>query len=72
MIGRCDKSAGEGGGAGVAGGGQRGGGTWLRMSLSASGLLSPITLRKATFLYCSLNSSNLGAMILHGPHHEVE
>eukprot|EP00320_Phaeocystis_rex_P004734 CAMPEP_0119073230 /NCGR_PEP_ID=MMETSP1178-20130426/63337_1 /TAXON_ID=33656 /ORGANISM="unid sp, Strain CCMP2000" /LENGTH=81 /DNA_ID=CAMNT_0007055293 /DNA_START=112 /DNA_END=357 /DNA_ORIENTATION=- len=45
---------------------------WLRMSLSASGLLSPITLRKATFLYCSLNSSNLGAIILHGPHHEVE
>ena len=46
--------------------------TWLRISLSASGLLSPMTFRKATFLYCSLNSSNLGAMILHGPHHEVE
>ena len=30
------------------------------------------TLRKVTLLYCSLNSSNLGAMILQGPHHEVE
>ena len=30
------------------------------------------TLRKATLEYFSLNSSNLGAMILHGPHHDVE
>jgi len=45
---------------------------WLRISLSAAGLLSPMTLRKVTLLYCSLNSSNLGAMILQGPHHEVE
>ena len=29
-------------------------------------------LRKVTALYCSLNSSNLGAIILHGPHHDVE
>ena len=42
-----------------------------RINLSAAGLLSPITLRKATFLYFSLNSSNLGAMILHGPHHDA-
>eukprot|EP00327_Prymnesium_parvum_P001048 CAMPEP_0182823692 /NCGR_PEP_ID=MMETSP0006_2-20121128/14889_1 /TAXON_ID=97485 /ORGANISM="Prymnesium parvum, Strain Texoma1" /LENGTH=120 /DNA_ID=CAMNT_0024950633 /DNA_START=328 /DNA_END=690 /DNA_ORIENTATION=- len=45
---------------------------WLRISLSASGLLSPITFRKDTSLYVSESSSNLGAMILHGPHHEVE
>ena len=43
---------------------------WLRISLSAG---TAVTHHLgATFLYCSESSSNFGAIILHGPHHDVE